>query len=1362
MAVLLILAFLQAAPLVDAQEATDLYVDLSFMCPAKTTCPRVCSPTVADCPEDLKCNKELNETLCADGSCAVFCDPTLTSPCAETSKCSTVTCASINTYYDACVEDYGPWYEFASNCYGFELDDEIIYEESWDLSWSNPQYVWVCCWVAVMSIAIMHWCWYNHRICTVEGSTKLIQTLDQDGTTRTTTQTGYKRHPVGTLLYFLTKVTFFGWFALQIVCTWLYTNTEGDDKIMALKTFCVTWVAGFLWNLTLLWPFTIYSLFLRRCELHEATHVAIFQEMDATKVDEHKNHSFRLPVPIKAVVDILKGCAHTYFTLVFADPNCRPDNSKGKFAICPVQYNEDGTMYLLFLFRRHNFHKMTGTFEPGCWDLGKTFQELSPDGISAIDDSELALERIMMNDGSSEDVHVPAYRIDAKGLSAKEAQKRYRTVGPNVIEVPPPSFLGLLAEEIAKPFYLYQIYICWIWVCIDYLYATVTVWLIVLLTAVIISWFRFRGAQVLFAISSVSDTAEVLRDGEFCMLDQRLLVPGDIVKLREGDVHTDYLLLTGEVVADESALTGEATPQAKSPVDPHSREEYDPALHKKQTVSSGTTVMECEDALALVMKTSISTTKGELMRDVLVFRQHHLKFRKELPVAISFLTTYSSIIFLIVLFASSDELIIAWFLGMTAFSNSFPPLLPTTFIIPVGFAFERLARNGVACSDSDSIQIAGQVNIAFFDKTGTLTEQGLNFVSMRCSKSWNYGQWPSDKLNMAMCVCHSLTKSNKAGGALIGNPVDRAMFLASGAKLVAATGVTARVQAQNETQYEVIRRFDFDHTRMTQSSIVRRADGTVTLFVKGSGESISRLCRRDSIPANFEDRLRTYSQSGIYQIAVATKDLTDITPRNVGSLSRDKAEQDLTFEGVLNFANQLREDTPKVIKQLNDANIQSIMLTGDNLYTGIHIARQSGILEPERKVLLGVLNKSGGVVWRDENETEMEDPSVDKSARDRAIELSMSGEAWQVLLSTDKKYATSLAPFIRVFGRCSPRDKVSVVDTFTALGFTTMMSGDGGNDCGALRAAHIGLALSESDASIVAPLTSLKKDIADVLVVLKEGRCAMASTIAAYKYVIMYGNISSYCQLIMYYLAISFSDWMWLFTDVCWTVAFALTLPLAKPAEILSKSRPTASLLSLQVVGGIVGMVVMNFVFMSIALMVLYSEDWFQCRQWETDGIQAGSILSASDNYEISVVFLMVGTQLISSAAAFNFGYEHRRAWYQNYIFAALAIGYGAIHIVITLYPGSLSCLWRINCDNEHVVRGVLNAEPAPIGNLYNSTIMPMEFRLKLLGIMLANCICILAYEFFVVNGCWQRRRFAKELAEPAAKPYAPIPDDEV
>jgi magnesium-transporting ATPase (P-type) len=372
--------------------------------------------------------------------------------------------------------------------------------------------------------------------------------------------------------------------------------------------------------------------------------------------------------------------------------------------------------------------------------------------------------------------------------------------------------------------------------------------------------------------------------------------------------------------------------------------------------------------------------------------------------------------------------------------------------------------------------MASQVNAAFFDKTGTLTKQGLDFISCRSASSWNAGQWASDTMAMAMSVCHSLALSKT--GALIGNPVDCVMFHASGARLVvtgtdAGVNSKATIQSSNGETYTVLRRFEFDHNRMTQSVIVRLANGVLRVFVKGSGESISKLCLQDTLPDDFWNRLSSYSRSGIYQLAIGTKDLllAEDDDDDVSSLTRDQVEKGLDFAGVLNFANQMREDTPDVIRQLSNANVQSIMLTGDNLFTGIHIARKAGIImasSTTQQVLLGVLSKDNTIVWRDEDDVEREEPVIPKlkDDRDRTTELAMSGEAWQALLATNKEYAISLAPFVRVFGRCSPLDKVSVVDTFTHLGFTTMMCGDGGNDCGALKAAHIGLALSDSDTSI--------------------------------------------------------------------------------------------------------------------------------------------------------------------------------------------------------------------------------------------------------------------------------------------------------
>ena len=71
------------------------------------------------------------------------------------------------------------------------------------------------------------------------------------------------------------------------------------------------------------------------------------------------------------------------------------------------------------------------------------------------------------------------------------------------------------------------------------------------------------------------------------------------------------------------------------------------------------------------------------------------------------------------------------------------------------------------------------------------------------------------------------------------------------------------------------------------------------------------------------------------------------------------------------------------------------------------------------------------------------------------------------------------------------------------LNLCSFYSGDGGNDCGALKAAHVGIALSDAEASVVAPFTSLDKTISSVTEVLREGRCALASALASYKFMIM-------------------------------------------------------------------------------------------------------------------------------------------------------------------------------------------------------------------------------------------------------------------
>ena len=143
------------------------------------------------------------------------------------------------------------------------------------------------------------------------------------------------------------------------------------------------------------------------------------------------------------------------------------------------------------------------------------------------------------------------------------------------------------------------------------------------------------------------------------------------------------------------------------------------------------------------------------------------------------------------------------------------------------------------------------------------------------------------------------------------------------------------------------------------------------------------------------------------------------------------------------------------------------------------------------------------------------------------------------------------------------------------------------------------------------------------------------------------------------------------------------------------------------------------------------------------DFTDVSNVLVIGDNYETSVIFIVSGYQYISSAAAFNFGYSFRGNWFRNYVFVFLFLLWTAVQFSATLTASRLSCIWRLNCDNDNVVRSITSSDPVPINNVYNTTVMPIEFRGMLVALMVANLILNCIWDYFVVN--W---RFIKSAAK--------------
>ena len=175
-------------------------------------------------------------------------------------------------------------------------------------------------------------------------------------------------------------------------------------------------------------------------------------------------------------------------------------------------------------------------------------------------------------------------------------------------------------------------------------YYMALVWLFVILVGMaVVVFFQHRNETTLYQITRITGTVTVVREGETLHVPQEELVPGDILVVEPGLAFCDMLLISGETtLVDEGALTGEAHPVGKLPVDPTlGQQPYDLATHKRSTILAGTTIIESENSRAIVLKTASFTARGELIRDIFNYRRHQFKFDHEVPIVLAILFFYA-------------------------------------------------------------------------------------------------------------------------------------------------------------------------------------------------------------------------------------------------------------------------------------------------------------------------------------------------------------------------------------------------------------------------------------------------------------------------------------------------------------------------------------------------------------------------------------------------------------------------------------------------------------------------------------------------------------------------------------------------
>jgi cation-transporting ATPase 13A2 len=166
----------------------------------------------------------------------------------------------------------------------------------------------------------------------------------------------------------------------------------------------------------------------------------------------------------------------------------------------------------------------------------------------------------------------------------------------------------------------------------------------------------------------------------------------------------------------------------------------------------------------------------------------------------------------------------------------------------------------------------------------------------------------------------------------------------------------------------VLKRFDF-YSKVAMMSVITRntLTGQIRGFAKGSPEKMYGLCNKNTLPSDFDDMLKMYTECGFRVIAIAEKPL-DPSILNQSDIKRDEVETNLNFLGFIIMQNKLKPITEKVLTDLHKANIRTIMATGDNILTAVHVGRECGIIDKETDLCFGDVVKENGVdtiIWQE-------------------------------------------------------------------------------------------------------------------------------------------------------------------------------------------------------------------------------------------------------------------------------------------------------------------------------------------------------------------------------------------------------------
>lgn len=549
-------------------------------------------------------------------------------------------------------------------------------------------------------------------------------------------------------------------------------------------------------------------------------------------------------------------------------------------------------------------------------------------------------------------------------------------------------------------------------------------------------------ASALKAEEEAKEMAKVIRDGKLSEVHVSEIVVGDIVFLQAGDkLPADGEIVEGEIKVDQAALNGETEEATKRPVADESEKKYDiKDLLNLHYAYRGTVVCGGEAHME-VKVVGDKTLFGELALEVQEdTRETPLQVKLgKLAQQISTFGYIGAIAIVLGILAKtfiSGELpqgfyewvrllINAITVAVTIIVCAVPEGLPMLTSILLSFQSLKMAKDNVLVRKINGLETAGSLSLLFSDKTGTITEGRLSVVEMATGNVVKTFSSLSE-VNVALRtdivtgvgINNSASASN--GNVIGGNSTDRALM----AYLIEAK----EAESIDKSSVKAFNAFD---SNKKSSSVTVHRDGKLVTFVKGAPEKIIARCN------SFVD------ENGIVQPFTDKETITSYIDTQAGRSMRllavakvdgEKDDENLTLLCVISIRDNVRQEAIDAIKEVQNAGVQVVMVTGDRKETAVAIAKEAGLLtQPEHVALTSA---------------EMGEKSDEELKK--------------------------ILPNLRVIARALPTDKSRLVRIAQELNLVVGMTGDGVNDSPALKKADVGFAMGSG--------TEVAKEAGDITI----------------------------------------------------------------------------------------------------------------------------------------------------------------------------------------------------------------------------------------------------------------------------------------